>query len=58
MRSEKSIKDNTLRVRLNSHEAAKLKFYAESHARTVSQVIREYIRRLPNPKFSPGEDEA
>lgn len=38
-----------LKVRLTPHEALKLRAFAEKHGRTVSGVIHEYIRRIPNP---------
>ena len=38
-----------LRVKLSEHEQVKLETYATKHNITMSHVIREYIRRLPNP---------
>lgn len=42
-------RDNVIRVRMSNHETHKLKAFAEKHGVTVSHVIREYVRRLPNP---------
>lgn len=50
MQSNQVAKKNTLRVRLSDHEMTKLEGYAEKHGWTISHVIREYIRRLPNQK--------
>ncbi len=50
MKDKKMLKNNTLRVRLSEHEMSKLQAYADAHEWTLSQVIREYIRRLPNAK--------
>ncbi len=50
MKDKKILKSNTLRVRLSEHEMNKLQTYADTHEWTVSHVIREYIRRLPNSK--------
>lgn len=49
--SEKRLtKTKMLRIRLTEHEHSKLEAYAVGHGTTVSQVMREYIRRLPNLK--------
>lgn len=50
MKIKRSVKSTVLQVRLSEHESEKLQAYAESHEISVSHVIREYIRRLPNPK--------
>jgi hypothetical protein len=50
MTDKKPARIETLRVRVTPHERAKLERYAAKHNRTMSQVIREYIRRLPNAK--------
>lgn len=52
----RQIKEKVLRVRVTSHQLQKLKAYAEKHDTTVSRVIHEYIRRLPNPQSNRGED--
>ena len=44
----KNIKSEIVRVRLSKHYKQKLEKYAEKHETTVSRVICEYIRRLPN----------
>jgi hypothetical protein len=33
---------------VNQHEYDKLSDYADRHEYTISHVVREYIRRLPN----------
>lgn len=43
-------KEKVLRVRLTAYQLGKLRAYADKHEMTVSRVIHEYIRRLPNPK--------
>lgn len=43
-------KEKVLRVRLSEHEQMKLEAYATKHDISMSHVIREYIRRLPNPE--------
>jgi hypothetical protein len=50
VKAKKPTKLRTLRVRTSDHEMEKLEAYAERHEVTVSHVIREYIRRLPNFK--------
>lgn len=50
METKKVIKDEILRVRVTAHELRKLRMHAEKHGVTVSHVIHEYIRRLPNTK--------
>lgn len=44
-----------LRVRLSEREESKLRAYAERHGRSVSLVIREYIRRLPTNANATSE---
>jgi hypothetical protein len=48
MQTKKATKSNTLRIRVSNHELTKLESYAKKHGWTISHVIREYIRRLPN----------
>lgn len=43
-------KEKLLRVRLSEHEQVKLEAYATKHNVSMSHVIREYIRRSPNPE--------
>jgi hypothetical protein len=45
----KQVKDQTLRVRVTAHQLQKLKSHALNRKVTVSHIIHEYIRRLPNP---------
>ncbi len=40
-------REKTLRVRLSEEEFERLKSYAESTNRMVSEVIRDYIKKLP-----------
>jgi predicted DNA-binding protein len=44
-------REKTLRVRLSEEEFDRLKAYAEETNRLISEVIRDYIKRLP--KKSP-----
>lgn len=44
----KEIKEEVLRIRLTKHYKQKLRAYAEKHGKSESQVIRDYIRRLPD----------
>ena len=41
-------KEKILRVRVTSHQFQKLKAHAEKHGVSMSHVIHEYLRRLPN----------
>lgn len=52
MKRKKPSKTHMLRVRITEYEAIKLDFYAHKHEKTVSKVIREYIRRLPVVKMN------
>ena len=45
---KRTLKERLVRVCLSEHEYQKLNAYAEKHEVTVSHVIREYLRRLPN----------
>jgi predicted DNA-binding protein len=40
-------REKTLRVRLSEEEFDRLKDYADDTNRLVSEVIRDYIKRLP-----------
>jgi predicted DNA-binding protein len=40
-------RDKLLRVRLSEEEYERIKDYAESTNRQISEVIRDYIKRLP-----------
>lgn len=50
MGTRRIAKEKLLRIRLTDHERTKLSSYAARHGWTASHVIREYIRRLPNPR--------
>jgi len=43
-------KDKRLQIRLSEEEYNKLESYARQKDISMAQVIREYIKRLPNPK--------
>ncbi|QYO62423.1 hypothetical protein [Leptolyngbya sp. 7M] len=43
-------KEKMLRVRLSNEDFARLEAYAKSKDKALSQVIREYIKRLPKPE--------
>lgn len=47
MTKSKPKKSDVLRVRLTKWENSKLQSYADNHGKTVSEVIRAYIHRLP-----------
>ncbi|MEH2022790.1 hypothetical protein [Nostoc sp.] len=40
-------REKILRVRLSEEEWTRLEIYAESKQHTISEVIRDYIKRLP-----------
>ncbi|NJR62714.1 MAG: CopG family transcriptional regulator [Cyanobacteria bacterium CRU_2_1] len=40
-------REKLLRVRLSNEEYERLKDYAEATDRQISEVIRDYIKRLP-----------
>lgn len=48
-RDPETLKDRYLQIRLTQHELEKLEAFANKKGITQSQVIRDYIRRLPNP---------
>lgn len=50
MKRAKPNREEMLRVRLSRDEIYKLYRFADKHGVSASHVIREYIRRLPNPK--------
>lgn len=48
MKRKRPTRKSWVRVRVNQHEYDKLSDYADRHEYTISHVVREYIRRLPN----------
>lgn len=46
---ERPTRDKTIRFRCTEIEYQKIEAYAVSRGQNFSQVLREYIRRLPNP---------
>jgi hypothetical protein len=40
-------RDKSIKIRLTEEEFERIKFYAESKGFSVSEVIRDYIKRLP-----------
>lgn len=44
------IKDKTLKIRLDSEDYDKLQAYADLKKVSMAHILREYVRRLPNPK--------
>jgi hypothetical protein len=40
-------REKILRVRLSEEEWMRLEIYAQSKEHTISEVIRDYIKRLP-----------
>ncbi len=55
MGQKKPTKEKLLRVRLTEHEESKLRAYAARHDRSMSLVVREYIRRLPTNSDTTSE---
>jgi hypothetical protein len=49
--TKKQLQTETLRIRLTQTEKIKLMAYAETHSKTATDVIREYIWRLPHTKL-------
>ena len=47
-------REQMLRVRLSEEEYERLKEYALSTDRQISEVIRDYIKRLPKTKTDGG----
>ncbi|MDJ0718959.1 MAG: ribbon-helix-helix protein, CopG family [Prochloraceae cyanobacterium] len=43
-----------LKVRLTKEEMKRLEAYAESKGYSKSEIIRDYIKRLPKPKLDGG----
>lgn len=50
-------RDYMLRIRLNSQELDRLKAEAERRELSMSEVIRDYIKRMPKPKKNAEETE-
>ncbi len=49
------VRDKILRVRLSDDEWERLESFAHSKSHTLTEVIRDYIKRLPK-KDSPRSD--
>jgi hypothetical protein len=47
MATKKLKKDYLVRVRLTQWELLKLQSYADNHEKSMSEVLRGYIHRLP-----------
>lgn len=47
-------RDYMLRIRLNSQELERLKVEAQRRDVSMSEVIRDYIKRMPKPKKDPA----
>jgi hypothetical protein len=47
MASQKLKKTKTFRIRLTEWQFLKLQSYADNHEKAMSQVISDYIHRLP-----------
>jgi len=43
------VRPNVFNLRLSDEEFQKLKVYAESKQVSPAEVLRDYIKRLPNP---------
>lgn len=55
MTRKRTPKSTYLRVRLTPHAKEKLYAYAARHECTVTHVLTEYIRRLPNEPLEAAE---
>jgi hypothetical protein len=53
MAHKKEMKSEWVRIRVTEHFRKKLYAYADRHNVSVTHVLTEYIRRLPN---KPSED--
>jgi hypothetical protein len=49
------MKERSIRVRLSQKRNDKLKAYAQSKEKTVTQLVEDWIDRLPSPKID-GSD--
>ncbi|MCX7595173.1 MAG: hypothetical protein N2235_15720 [Fischerella sp.] len=45
------MKEKSLRFRLSERRYNKLKLYAETKEKTMTQLIEDWIDRLPSPKI-------
>lgn len=50
--TKQGTKNKTIKARVTEHQFRKLQAYAESKGVTMSHVLHEYIRRLPNSSES------
>lgn len=48
MKRKKPMKSEWIRIRTTKHAKNKLEAYADMHGVSVTHVLTEYIRRLPN----------
>jgi antitoxin component of RelBE/YafQ-DinJ toxin-antitoxin module len=48
-------RDYMLRIRLNSKELERLKAVAKKRQISMSEVIRDYIKRMPKPQTGSEE---
>jgi predicted DNA-binding protein len=44
--------DNRLEIRISSEEKERLKAIAEEQNKPVAEVVKEAVRKIPNPKNS------
>lgn len=56
MKRGKTKRTEWLQLRISSHENKKLRAFAKRHDSTISNVIRQYIRRLPNAHEEDSEE--
>ncbi len=49
------MKEKSIRIRLSQRRYDKLKLYAESKEKTVTQLFEDWIDRLPNPKIGDSD---
>lgn len=56
MERKKQMKSAWVRIRVTEHARKKLYAYAERHEVSVTHVLTEYIRRLPNERTEASEN--
>ncbi len=44
------VKNKALNIRMSERRLNKLRLYAETKEKTMTQIIEDYIDRLPNPE--------
>jgi len=50
------MKDSRLSLRMSSRRLNKLRLYAASKEKTVTQIVEDWVDRLPNPEIGNSDD--